>query len=74
VGVVIIEMHLSHKPSCMESGFYSVVCSLCIFVVAVYFLPDGISSDWVLTSLNKWLHYRISKMAKERTVLIVDIC
>ena len=31
MGVVIIEMCLSHKASCMESGIYSVVCSLCIF-------------------------------------------
>jgi len=31
-------MHLSHKADRMESGIYSVVCSLCIVVFAVYFL------------------------------------
>jgi len=31
MGVVIREIHLSHKAGRMESDFYSVVCSLCIF-------------------------------------------
>jgi hypothetical protein len=37
VDIVIREIHLSHKAYSMESEFYSVVCSLCIFGVRCIF-------------------------------------
>jgi hypothetical protein len=52
MGVVIREIHLSHKAGRMECEFYSVVCSLCVFVVAVYFITNCILSYWILTSYN----------------------
>ena len=66
MGVVIREMHLSDEANCMECGFYSVVCSLCTFGGRWLFWTDCISSNWILTSYNIWVHYGISNNGKHK--------
>jgi len=52
VGVVIGEIHLSHKAGRMESEFILLSVYCVFFVVAVYFITDCILSSWILTSYN----------------------
>ena len=62
---VIRERNLSHEVSRMESGFYFVVMLIVKFC-GPFFLPDGISSNWILISYNNWVYYTISNNGKDK--------
>ena len=53
------------KLAVWKVGFISLSCWLLIFC-GPFFLPDGISSNWILISYNNWVYYTISNNGKDK--------
>jgi len=60
-----LEKSTCHTKLAVWKVIFILLSVYCVFfVVAVYFITDYISSCWILTSYNDWVHYRISNIGK----------